>query len=203
MRILFILLFAICQFGFSQTGGGYNPPVVGSSINVSDSAWGLSGNNGTIQASNFIGTKDNIGLTFRTNNSQRLTILNTGSVGVGTTNPTSTLQVNGSFSEVVTVVTATTSLNAFQNKVVLNNGATAITITLPNALTCIGRKYEFSRYAGSTGGVTILGTSSQIQALNGNVGATTTLGIHGANGQGLKHTFTAINIGGVGIWVRL
>ena len=175
MRILFILLFAICQFGFSQTGGGYNPPSVSQSINVSDSAWGLSGNNGTIQASNFIGTKDNIGLTFRTNNSQRLTILNTGSVGVGTTNPTSTLQVNGSFSEVVTVVTATTSLNDFQNKVVLNNGATAITITLPNALTCIGRKYEFSRYAGSTGTVTIVGTSSQIQALAGTVGATTTL----------------------------
>ena len=70
-------------------------------------------------------------------------------------------------------------------------------------MTCVGRKYEFSRYAGSTGTVTIVGTGSQIQALAGTVGATTTLGIHGATGQGLKHTFTAVDVAGVGVWVRL
>lgn len=127
-----------------------------------------------------------------------------GEVGIGAVNPTSTLSVNGSLAETVTVITATTTLNATHNKVVLNNGTTNITIFLPDALSCIGRKYEFSRYAGSTGSVTVVGSgSNSIQALAGTVGATTTLGMHGATGQGLRHSFTAVNIGGIGVWVRL
>lgn len=167
------------------------------------SGWGLLGNAGTVQSTNFLGTTDNIGLSFRTNNAIRQTITNTGEIGIGTITPTSTLHVIGSVAETVTVITATTSLNATHNKIVLNNGAANIVITLPDALTCIGRKYEFTRYAGSTGSVTVVGTGSQIQALAGTVGAITTLGAHGATGQGLKHSFTAVNIGGVGVWVRL
>ncbi len=126
-----------------------------------------------------------------------------GSVGLNI-DPTSALHVQGSIAETVTVIAATTTLNATHNKIVLNNAATNITITLPNALTCLGRKYEFSRYAGSTGTVTIVGgAGNQIQALAGTVGATTTLGIHGATGTGLRHSFTAVNVGGVGVWVRI
>jgi hypothetical protein len=204
MRILFILLFAICQFGFSQTGGGYNPPSVSQSINVSDSAWGLSGNNGTIQASNFIGTKDNIGLTFRTNNTIRQTITNTGNVGIGTLTPTSTFVVNGSNAGAVTIVTTTTTLNETNHKVLVSNGNTNITITLPDALTCLGREYIISRGAGSTGTITVQGTGTNvIEVLNGTTGATTSIGLHSALGGGLRHSFTAVNIAGVGIWVRL
>lgn len=126
-----------------------------------------------------------------------------GSVGLNI-DPTSTLHVQGSIAETVTIITATTTLNATHDKIVLNNAAANITITLPNALTCLGRKYEFSRYAGSTGTVTIVGgAGNQIQARAGTVGATTTIGIHGATGQGLNHSFTAVSVGGVGIWVRL
>lgn len=124
-------------------------------------------------------------------------------VGIGTATPTSTLSVNGSQEGIVTVITATTTLNATHHKIVANNGATNITITLPNALTCIGREYIISRYAGSTGTITVVGTSSQIQALAGTVGATTTISGHGVSGQGLNIRFTAVNIGGVGVWVRL
>jgi hypothetical protein len=88
-------------------------------------------------------------------------------------------------------------------KVLVRNGATNITITLPNALTCLGREYIFSRAAGSTGSITIVGSGTQIQALNGTLGATTSIGAHGTTGQGLRHSFTAINIGGVGSWVRI
>lgn len=165
--------------------------------------WKILGNSGTNQLSNFLGTTDNIGLSFRTNNAIRQTITNTGEIGIGTITPTSTLHVIGSVAETVTVITATTSLNATHNKIVLNNGAANIVITLPDALTCIGRKYEFTRYAGSTGAVGIIPAAGQIQALAGTVGATTTLGLHSAAGAGLKHTFTAVNIGGVGVWVRL
>ena len=164
----------------------------------------LLGNAGTVQATNFLGTTDNVGLSFRTNNLIRQTITNTGNVGIGTPTPTSTLHINGSVAETVTVISATTTLNATHNKVVLNNGTTNITIFLPDALSCIGRKYEFSRYAGSKGTVTVIGSgTNQIQALAGTVGATTTLGAHSATGAGLNHSFTAVNIGGVGVWVRL
>lgn len=41
-----------------------------------------------------LGSKDNHTLGFITNNTERLTILNTGNVGIGTTNPTVKLQIN-------------------------------------------------------------------------------------------------------------
>jgi len=75
---------------------------------------------------------------------------------------------------------------------------------LPNALTCLGREYVFSRAAGSTGSITIQRTGTNVvQALNGTTGATTTLGLHSAAGAGLKHTFTAVQVGATGVWVRL
>ena len=194
--LISLLLLYISSFAFSQTNGNYDVPLI-----VTDSAWGLLGNANT--SSKFIGTTDNNRLVLKTNNTEKATILVNGNIGIGTATPTSTLSVNGSQESIVTVITATTTLNATHHKIVANNGATNITITLPNALTCIGREYIISRYAGSTGTIKVVGTSSQIQALAGTVGATTTLGVHGATGQGLNFRFTAVNIGGVGVWVRL
>ena len=167
------------------------------------SDWKVTGNAGTVQATNFVGTTDNVGLSFRTNNTIRQTITNTGNVGIGTTTPTSILHVNGSEAGTIINITTTTTLNETHHKVLVRNGATNITITLPNALTCLGREYIFSRAAGSTGSITIVGSGTQIQALNGTLGATTSIGAHGTTGQGLRHSFTAINIGGVGSWVRI
>ena len=45
--------------------------------------WGLTGNAGTVAGTNFVGTTDNIGLDFRTNNTNRIRIYNTGLVQVG------------------------------------------------------------------------------------------------------------------------
>jgi hypothetical protein len=55
-------------------------------------AWTTLGNAGTDPANNFLGTTDNQGLAFRTNNLERMRILNTGQVAVNstTTFPTST-----------------------------------------------------------------------------------------------------------------
>lgn len=58
-------------------------------------AWGLAGNVGTIAGTHFLGTTDNDTLNFRTQNIQRMTILNTGQVGINTTTPVEAVEVNG------------------------------------------------------------------------------------------------------------
>lgn len=55
------------------------------SSNSGNSAWGLIGNGGTNTTTHFIGTSNNVGLAFRTNNIKRLLIDSTGNVGIGTT----------------------------------------------------------------------------------------------------------------------
>lgn len=61
----------------------------------STSGWNLLGNAGTSPANNFVGTTDANALAFRTNNLERMRILSDGSVGVGTSTPSSMLDVMG------------------------------------------------------------------------------------------------------------
>ena len=55
--------------------------------------WLLTGNSGTNPASNFIGTTDNQRLVFRTNNTENMTVLTNGNVGIGTSSPALTLHI--------------------------------------------------------------------------------------------------------------
>ncbi len=57
--------------------------------------WLLEGNAGTTAGTNFLGTTDAQALVFKTNNTERVRILNTGYVGIGTTAPAELLQLNG------------------------------------------------------------------------------------------------------------
>lgn len=124
-------------------------------------------------------------------------------VWVWTQTPESDLHIVGSVSNSVIVINSTTTLNDTHNKVVVQNWATNITITLPNALTCVWRVYQISRYAWSTWSITVVGSWSQIQALAWTVWATTTLWAHNAQWAWLKHSFTAVNVWGVWVRVRL
>ncbi|MEP7170775.1 MAG: hypothetical protein ABI855_15510, partial [Bacteroidota bacterium] len=54
---------------------------------IGTTGWGLTGNSGTISATNFVGTSDNADLVFRTNNIEKARITSGGNVGIGTTNP--------------------------------------------------------------------------------------------------------------------
>jgi hypothetical protein len=63
-------------------------------------AWTIAGNAGTTQASNFLGTTDNVGLSFRTNNATRATLDNIGNFGINTTTPITKIQVNTNASAV-------------------------------------------------------------------------------------------------------
>lgn len=61
-----------------------------SNSNSDSLAWKTSGNSGTNAASHFLGTKDNVPLVIKTNNTEKLRITPTGEIGFGTTTPNST-----------------------------------------------------------------------------------------------------------------
>lgn len=73
-------------------------------------------------------------------------------VGINTTTPVSTLDVNGSIGTKLNTITANTTLDDTYSNVVCNN-AGAITITLPLANTCLGRVYNIKKV--NAGNVTI------------------------------------------------
>jgi hypothetical protein len=57
--------------------------------------WSLTGNSGTDSATSFIGTSDGQPFTIKTDNAARMIIGSNGNVGIGTTTPSATLNVNG------------------------------------------------------------------------------------------------------------
>lgn len=59
-----------------------------------NNAWKTIGNAGTNPATNFIGTIDNQRLVFRANNTERMTILTSGNIGMGTNAPSNRLHIN-------------------------------------------------------------------------------------------------------------
>lgn len=73
-------------------------------------------------------------------------------VGINTTSPVSTLDVNGSVGSKITTITASTTLDDTYSNVVCNN-TTAIVITLPLANTCQGRVYNIKKV--NSGNVTV------------------------------------------------
>ncbi len=62
---------------------------------ITNLAWLLKGNTGTNPAINFLGTKDNQDLVFRTANTEKARLTNTGNFGVGVIAPTTKLEVGG------------------------------------------------------------------------------------------------------------
>lgn len=57
-------------------------------LNTPSDAWLIYGNAGTNASSHFIGTTDNVSLVFKTNNTERMRILNSGWIGISVTTPT-------------------------------------------------------------------------------------------------------------------
>lgn len=144
---------------------------------------------------------------------------NMAKIHIQTTNVNNSIAING---QVLTLVDGTSgiveykSVNAVQvisatsaisldspiTKIIANNGATNITITLPAITPQInGFQINVTRAATSTGTITLVGSgAAQIQALAGTVGATTTIGAHSATGAGEDIQFTAVQ--SLNTWYR-
>ncbi|MEP6947799.1 MAG: hypothetical protein ABI863_00930 [Ginsengibacter sp.] len=58
-------------------------------------SWNLTSNTATCSTTNFIGTKDNQALVFRTNNAEQIRILSDAKIGIGVTSPLQKIHVNG------------------------------------------------------------------------------------------------------------
>ncbi len=81
-------------------------------------------------------------------------------VGIGTTSPTSTLDVRGSLSGAYRAFSAGTSA-AISDYTLVFTGTSAATLTLPDATACAGREYKIKNVSSNTSVLTIATTSSQ------------------------------------------
>lgn len=81
--------------------------------------WSLSGNSGIDSATNFIGTVDGKPLAIKTNGTARLHVGSNGNVGIGTTTPSATLDVNGT----VKLESIANGTNEVQVLVLQNDGS--------------------------------------------------------------------------------
>jgi hypothetical protein len=78
-----------------------------------NASWNSKGNAGTVPGTNFIGTTDNQAFVTRTGNVERMRILNTGEVGIGTNSPSSKLHIANT--GIVTTPIANTALTLENN----------------------------------------------------------------------------------------
>jgi hypothetical protein len=83
-------------------------------------------------------------------------------VGIATTTPLSTFEVNGSTGQTITTVASDLTLDASHSIIVCNNGSATKTITLPTAVGIKGRIYNIKRSETSTATISISATSAQL-----------------------------------------
>ena len=96
------------------------------------------------------------------------------------------------------VVTATGPVTGSDSFIVVQNGATNITLTFTGVFDA-NHLISFSRAAGSTGSITLTpAAGTTIQAIGGTVGASTTLPAHAAAGLGVSNAFVLVGA----IWYR-
>jgi hypothetical protein len=112
----------------------------------------ISGNEFTVSRSSIIFGIDS-SIRFRTGgNSTRATITTEGRVGIRSTAPTSTFDVNGSTSAPLSLISTNTTLDEFDYTAIIN-ATSGILVTLPAANTCSGRIYVIVNQDGFLHGI--------------------------------------------------
>jgi hypothetical protein len=108
-----------------------------------------------------------------------------------------TLNLQSTLIQTMTTVTATATLTIDKSLVKVANGAANITITMPSAVGNAGVIMYIGRGIGSTGTITITPAAGQIEALNGTLGANTSLATIGVVGGRVSFISDGSN------WLRL
>ena len=88
---------------------------------------------------------------------ERLRITGAGSVGVNNPSPNSTLFVRGSLATSIVTRTASATISATDFSTMCNNGAGAVTMTLPTASGIAGRIYILKKTSAAGNNVTVAG----------------------------------------------
>lgn len=154
---------------YYYTGGNWVRLRTG--VDVSSSEWSLSGNSGTNPATNFIGTIDSVDFVVRTNNFERIRIIGSGAVGIGTLSPGAQFHVAGTSYLVAT----------FQNTNVSTQDAQ---VDIQSAGTVNGRaSLLLNPFTGSDWSIQTAGSDNTLKFVSGGINGITRMVIDPNNGN--------------------
>jgi hypothetical protein len=170
------------------------------STNVNAQSWSTTGNAGTTTTTNFIGTTDNVNLRFRTKNVNRMTINTSGYVGVGTTTPTSklevkdgTVQIRNTTSSAALIINRDNTTPGTSNEILFEeSSANKWALGGCNLGSALGSNFSLYNYTTGLNAMTILNS-------NNNVGIGTTTPAHKLDVAGRMRVQTGN--GNAGIWL--
>ena len=91
----------------------------------------------------------------------RMTIKNDGNVGIGTTSPSSLLEVAGAIETAFVAKTASYTVTASDSVLTSDATAGAVTFTLPTAVGIAGRRYTFKRIDASANNTIVDGSGTE------------------------------------------
>jgi len=108
-----------------------------------------------------VNTGDNFDIRDGTAGSTKLTVKTDGNVGIGTTTPSSTLDVDGSLAIPTIAKTANYTVTVSDHIILADASSTAFIVTLPAASGVAGRMYHIKKTDSSANAVTVDGNASE------------------------------------------
>lgn len=146
-------------------------------------AWGLTGNSGTVPATNFVGTTSNVDFVTRTNNLERMRIMANGRVAINNAAPLT--------SDLFTVTTNATNVYGINgyNAQTTGSGVYGQNSNITNSFSAIEGTNSSPSGAGIYGNSTAIptiGAPTPTGVIGGYIGATSTgirIGVRGVSGQ--------------------